>query len=388
MAALVSTAIAAAAPAAVPACPAWPLWQAYSARFIQADGRVIDYATDIYHSTSEGQAYALFFALVANDRPRFERLLKWTTDNLADGDLMARLPAWQWGRRGDGGWGVVDANSASDADLWLAYSLLQAARLWQEPRYSALGRAVLANVRNHAVEDLPGLGPMLLPGAQGFREDERTVRLNPSYLPIQVLRAFAAVDRPGLWQAIAANTVKLMQDIAPRGFVPDWAIYKATAGETAAGGFEFDPVKGHEGSFDAIRVYLWAGMLHPADRLAQPLLKALGGMREHLRRPPSSPPLRADARTGTAEGDGPVGFSAAMLPYLSALGERPILERQRLRATASAKGDLIGDDPRYYDQVLALFGLGWLEGRFRFEAAGQLTPQWETQCRSKQRSPG
>lgn len=390
MTALASTAIAASALAAPSSCPPWPLWQAYSARFIQADGRVIDYATDIYHSTSEGQAYALFFALVANDRPRFDRLLRWTTDNLAGGDLRRRLPAWQWGRRNDGSWDVVDANSASDADLWLAYALLQAARLWRDPNYGVLGRAVLSNVRNQAVAELPGLGPMILPGAQGFKEDERTVRLNPSYLPIQLLRAFAAEDRAGPWQSVAANTLKFVQDISPLGFVPDWAVYKASPGNgaAAAGNFDFDPAKGSEGSFDAIRVYLWAGMLHPTDRLARPLLGALGAMREHLRRPPSAPPLRTDARTGAAEGDGPVGFSAAVLPYLSALGETLILERQRSRTTAGAKGDLIGENPRYYDQVLAMFGLGWLEGRFRFEATGQLAPQWETQCRSKKRSPG
>src|SRR5271168_2315334 len=64
------------------------LWQAYAATFITPDGRVLDPQTG-NRTTSEGQSYALFFALVNNDRPRFDKLLTWTTDNLATGDLTA-----------------------------------------------------------------------------------------------------------------------------------------------------------------------------------------------------------------------------------------------------------------------------------------------------------
>ncbi len=69
----------------------WTLWRSYSARFIDDQGRVIDPSGN--RTTSQGQAYALFFALVADDRPRFDRILEWTNYNLALGDLGARLPA-------------------------------------------------------------------------------------------------------------------------------------------------------------------------------------------------------------------------------------------------------------------------------------------------------
>ena len=65
-------------------CPAggckegtWSLWSAYSARFIDGQGRVIDRSSGD-RTTSEGQAYAMFFALVGNDRASFDRLLEWT----------------------------------------------------------------------------------------------------------------------------------------------------------------------------------------------------------------------------------------------------------------------------------------------------------------------
>src|SRR5262245_59484834 len=77
---------------------AWqPLWKSYTAQFMDDQTRVIDH-DDGERTTSEAQAYSMFFALVANDRPRFDRLLQWTELNLASGDLAAHLPAWLWGR--------------------------------------------------------------------------------------------------------------------------------------------------------------------------------------------------------------------------------------------------------------------------------------------------
>src|ERR1039458_9940382 len=81
----------------------WRLWDSYSARFIDANGRVFDPKGD-QHSTSEGQAYALFFALADNDLAHFERVLTWTQANLANGDLQTHLPAWLWGKAPDGAW--------------------------------------------------------------------------------------------------------------------------------------------------------------------------------------------------------------------------------------------------------------------------------------------
>src|SRR5213594_2562629 len=84
----------------------WPsLWKSYAAAFMDNQIRVIDHdAGD--RTTSEGQAYAMFFALVANDRSRFDGLLHWTETNLASWDLATHLPSWLWGRGPNDKWGV------------------------------------------------------------------------------------------------------------------------------------------------------------------------------------------------------------------------------------------------------------------------------------------
>lgn len=361
-------------------CPPWPPWEAFNRRFVQGDGRVIDYHQSA-HSTSEGQAYALIMALIANDRERFDKLLTWTRDNLAAGDLGARLPAWQWGKRDDGAWGVLDRNSAADADVWLAYALIEGGRLWREPRYRALGKSLIERIRNQEVAYLPGFGPMLLPGSYGFDKGDGTWRLNPSYLPLQALRLFATQDPFGPWSKIAEGSVRLITAAAPLGFVPDWIAFRS--GE----GFILDPETGATGSFDAIRVYLWAGMLAPSEGLRAPLLRALGGMRRHLAGNPK-PPMRVDVASGRSEGSAPAAFSAALLPYLKSLDETALLTQQQKRLLQSEQGPAETEIPRYYDRVLALFGQGWIEGRYHFNELGQLVPDWGKQCVSAKRRSG
>ncbi|KAF1021382.1 MAG: Endoglucanase [Paracidovorax wautersii] len=308
----------------------------------------------------------MVFALAANDPAAFDRIWRWAVANLAGGNMAARLPAWQWGRREDGSWGVIDPNAASDADLWLAYALLEASRVWNRPEYRASALALMARVQREEVVDLPGFGPMLLPGPTGFNLPGRVWRLNPSYLPVPLLRRLAAEDPKGPWSVLAANTRRLLEGAAVQGFVADWVGYRAPL--VGAGGFVVDPVQGDVGSYDAIRCYLWAGMTAP------------GGMRQALAQSGGMPPEKVAVQTGQANGTGPLGFSAALLPYLRALGDDRLYQGQLRRVRSQLPEDGAGELPVYYDMVLSLFALGWVEGRYRFLPDGRLALPWAGAC--------
>ena len=197
----------AAAPA-LAACPAsaaaiacgtpWRDWHGFVQRHVQDDGRVVDHAHPDLRSTSESQSYALFFALADNNPVLFDRILAWTRRHLCGGRPDLNLPAWLWGRAGDGQWRVLDGNTASDGELWIAYALLEAGRLWNRPGLTQAGRQILGLMRSAEVVELPKFGPMLLPGNRGFVHRDRWI-LNPSYLPLFALRRFAAVEPRGPW---------------------------------------------------------------------------------------------------------------------------------------------------------------------------------------------
>ncbi|MBS1186600.1 MAG: endoglucanase [Burkholderiaceae bacterium] len=350
--------------------PPWPQWETFKASFISRDGRVIDRSTSRQQTVSEGQAYALFFALVANDRPAFARILQWTEDNLAGGDLTDRLPAWHWGRKDDGSWGVLDANPAADADLWLVYALGEAGRLWQERRYVALSSLLANRILAEETANIPGLGLTLLPAPHGFRVSPSVWRLNPSYLPIQLFDWLGSRSSDPRWRALAASSLRVMLESAPRGYSPDWILYEAGKG------FRIDSEgEGNgKGGYNAIRVYLWAGMLSPDTSTHARLQAAFAPMAEYVARR-GHPPEQIDILDGRANGPGPTGFSAAMLPFLSAPNNSVALKTQIDR--------IMTQPPRaeaYYEQALMLFALGWRNGHYRFAKDGSLQPSWKTTC--------
>lgn len=331
----------------------WPEWEHFARVHIQDDGRVIDISADGI-STSEGQSYAMFFSLVANDRQRFDHILKWTNDNLAHGDLTLYLPGWKWGRAEDGNWKLLDMNSAGDADLWMAYALFHAAERWKDKHYRILALAMLNNIAHREVVDLPGTGRMLLPASYGFALDAGTWRLNPSYMPLQLLRYFSKVDSKGSWNEISLNTVRMMVTTSSGGRVPDWVLYGVDKG------FYLDSEKGQYTSYDAIRVYLWWAMLDQRDELFAELKPYLQGVAQFEIDNPALPE-RINVRTGEAEGSAPIGFAAAIAPYRWVSHQY----REQIEPT-------LDDGAGYYNHVLNMFGNGWMERRFAFKRDGSL----------------
>lgn len=350
---------------------AWPLWQAFAARHLQADGRIVDFHSPLQHSTSEGQAYGMFFALVGNQRAAFERMLAWTEQHLANGRLDAQLPAWQWNSTG----GVLDPHSASDADLWLAYDLIEAGRLWRAPALTQRGLALLKLIDAREVIAVAGLGLVLLPGADGFVSAAGHLRLNPSYSPLPLLRRLATVDAGGPWEALATSGTRAIVDGAARGAVPDWIGWQPGSG--------FIPDGRAIGSYDAIRVYLWLGMSAPNDALAQRQSAQLHGPAIWLASH-ADLPEQFDTLSGSASGLAPPGFQAAILPYLKMRGDLArygaLRERVRSKLADFAQGK--APELTYYDLVLSLFGFGWSEGHYRFSPTGALQTRWEYPCRT------
>lgn len=367
---LLTLLLAALSVAAQAASCAWPAWESFKTTTISSEGRVIDSSTEDLRTTSEGQAYALFFALVANDRATFDRLLRWTELHQSQDDLTRNLPAWNWGRNEQGSWGGLDANSASDADLWMAYALGEAGRLWQDRRYVALSSLIADRILASETLEVPKLGLVLLPGVAGFTPTPTRVRLNPSYVPLQLLHWFVAHSKDPRWDALLHSSQQLIVQSAPKGYAADWVIYDYNQG------FMPDPdaEKGRVGSYDAIRVYLWAGMMHRDHTERSTLLSALKPM-AHLVEQHGAPPESVEVLTGAAYNTGPSGFSAALIPFLTTLGYNRAAEVQRQRLEVEP----ISTD-NYYDQVLGLYALGWRDNLYRFDSQGNLIPSWTSKC--------
>lgn len=240
--------------------------------------------------------------------------------------------------------------------------------MWRYRPYTAQGQALAQLILLKETAELPGLGLSLLPGAVGFVQQEgKRWRLNPSYVPMQLLQALAHEMPSSRWQAVADASLDMLVRSAPKGFSPDWTVYDHKDGFLP----DHDGEKKGQGSYDAIRTYLWAGMLHPQAAGRDRLLKAFAPMAAMVERD-GVPPEHIHPLTLQVNGIGPSGFSAALLPFLqaqranSALAtQRKRLQTQPLRPTA------------YYEQCLSMFAISWMRGEYSFNARGQLQVPWQ-----------
>ncbi|MCD8338979.1 MAG: cellulase [Burkholderiales bacterium] len=327
---------------------AWPLWDEFKACNLTEEGRVVDYSDAKLITTSEGQSYGMFFSLVANDRESFDKILDWTEKNLGEDQ-----PAWLWGIPDgkDGHPGkVLDTNNATDSDMWIAYCLLEASRLWNAPQYAEKAKNYIAKLKE-LVREIPTIGKVLLPGRVGF-EEKGVITLNPSYYPLFILRRFAEEDPS--WLPILQGLVTAMVRSSPTGIAPDWA--------------KFDP-EGKlvdqdkmQGSWNAIRTYLWAGIMSPRDPIYGRIKNQFTPMIALLKIV-NIPPEQINIGTLTANDFDVNAFGACFLPYVSRDKSggliRTILTRTKMQKE------------NYYRNCLTMFGLGFDYKQYAFDERGR-----------------
>ncbi len=116
----------------------------------------------------------------------------------------------------------------------------------------------------------------------------------------------------------------------------------------------------------------------PATPQREAMLKALSGMARYLHSN-SAPPSKVKPDGSVEDPKSPVGFSAALLSFLSALGEKNLEDEQiaRVRSEFNSKTGLYSNPAKYYDQNLVLFGLGAKQREFWFDAQGNLKLAWK-----------
>jgi cellulose synthase (UDP-forming) len=197
-------------------------WRAYSERFIQQDGRVIDYRADGM-STSEGQAYAMLRAVWVNDRPAFDKTYTWAVNNLNAGSRTDHLWAWKWGQDVNGQWHALDRAFATDADQDAALALVLASVVWKEPRYLAQARGALTDIWNLATIPLSGKRYLLAGDSlcQG-----PVCRINPSYYAPYAYRVFQKFDSSHNWGELVDSSYVILNSVSrltSTHLPPDWA---------------------------------------------------------------------------------------------------------------------------------------------------------------------
>ena len=318
-------------------------WPAYQRAFVAADGRVRDPKQNAA-SHSEGQGYGLLLAWMHADRPAFDRILKWTTDNLQV--RRDALLAWSWGRRPNGDWNVIDYNNASDGDILVALALLKAAQRWGHPAYREAGLRIVRDIRAHLGLSVHGY-QLIAPAYFGFNS-QNGHSFNTGYLVLPAFEEFARVDDEAFWRGVLRDSRDLLDRSAfSRLHLPaDWI--RLQDGRRAAVDQSRSPFFGYE----AIRVPLYLAWHGDRQRLS--------AFSEYLQFVEGAGylPQRVNLIDGAvAADDAPAGFYAVM----GRCAER--LERQPLaRALLQKAEERVAYEPEdYFSNTLYLLARGKME---------------------------
>jgi endoglucanase len=304
-------------------------WTRFRSRFLTDDGRLLDTGNGgISHS--EGQGWGMMFALAHDDRATFRLIHGWTRRVL--GRRTDALFSWRF--RPAGNPPVDDPNNATDGDLYIAWALVRAGQRWGDPALVEEGAAIGRDVLRLLTREAGGL-LLLLPGAAGFEDAQRTV-VNPSYL---VLPAYAALDevvRDRRWRQLAADGLTLLRQarFGRWGLPPDWLAIDRQTGRLA-------PAEGWPPrfSYDAVRVPLllaWSGnATEPA---------AVAAARFWTDRSHAQMPAWTDLATG------------ATSPYAASGGIRAVaqLAAERIGAAPPAAPAQLDPSDDYYSAALKM----------------------------------
>jgi len=223
-------------------------WTAFKNTHVKPDGRVVDDANGgISHSESQG--YGMLLAVKLGDRPVFDRIWDWTRANL--GVREDNLFAWQW-TPGEAA-GVTDRNNATDGDILIAWALVEAARLWNEPAYLKAARATARDIAALTLAETR-YGPTLMPGVTGFSSIDQADGpiVNLSYFVFPAEEALAAAAPEIDWAEVFSAGRAILDDsrTRPIDLPPDWT---SLAGAKPAPAEGFDAVFG----YNAIRIPLY-----------------------------------------------------------------------------------------------------------------------------------
>ncbi len=250
-------------------------FQEYAGHFVQPDGRVVDRAGGGI-TTSEGQSYAMLRAVWVGDRDTFQQTRSWMEANLQAGNSGA-LPAWKWGQREDGSWGVLDPNPASDADVIIAYALLLGSKRFDDPSMRTQALALLDALWTSEIVTVADR-LVLLPGP--WAANQPAIKVNPSYSLPFAYRVFAQVEPERPWMQLVDDTYWLLDAVTPEGGLPpDWAWLDAVTGAVVP------PPDGHpvetRYGFEAMRIpWMLAAEVRWYDEARA---RALLGRLDHLR---------------------------------------------------------------------------------------------------------
>lgn len=236
----------------------------YRDTFMSQDGRIMDPDKDNI-TTSEGQSYMMLRSLTIGDKETFDLVYKWAKNNLQRED---KLFAWLWGEAPDGQYKILDYNSASDADVDIAFSLILAYEKWGKYQYLQEALPIINSIWINETKKI-GDYVILMPGVEQTTADK--IEINPSYFFPYAYRFFQKYDELHDWNYLIDSSYYYLNQVTAKtatGLPPNWFLIEN-------GQIILENSSRSDFSYDAVRVFarIYLDYIRTGEKKALPIMK-------------------------------------------------------------------------------------------------------------------
>lgn len=240
----------------------------YKNAFMSKDGRIMDPEKNNI-TTSEGQSYIMLRSLAMADKKTFGLTYKWAKNNLQRED---KLFAWLWGKNKNGEYRILDNNSASDADIDIAFALLLAYETWNENQYLQEAIPIIKSIWNNETKQIDSYR-VLMPGVN--QTSSTKTEVNPSYFSPYAFRLFQKYDDTNDWNCLIDSSYYYLNQVMSKtetGLPPNWFLIE---GAQNGGQIVLEDSPRSDFSYDAIRVFIrvYLDYIKTGDKRSLPILE-------------------------------------------------------------------------------------------------------------------
>lgn len=239
-------------------------YESYKKNFMSKDGRIIDYEKNSI-TTSEGQSYMMLRSLAVGDKSAFNLTYKWAKNNLQRND---KLFAWLWGKNKQGKYEILDNNTASDADVDIAFALILAYEKWGDYKCLQEAKEIINSIWEN--ETRPVGSKLVLSTGVVQNKDEK-IELNPSYFAPYAFRFFQKYDELHDWNLLIDSSYYYLSKVTNEtetNLPPNWFLIEN-------GQIILENSERSDFSYDAIRVFMriYLDYVRTGEKRALPILE-------------------------------------------------------------------------------------------------------------------
>jgi len=323
-------------------------YDSYKKDYMSFDGRIMDPVKDNI-TTSEGQSYMLLSSCLSNDKETFDLVYDWTKNNLQRGD---DLFSWLWGKTRDGEYRILDDNTASDADVDIAFALILAYEKWGDIVYLDAAKQIMSAIWDCETKYV-GKYLVLMPGVKQT-VDENKIEINPSYFSPYAFKTFFKYDKGHNWNDVVDSSYYYLQEVTKKtetGLPPNWFLVKDDQ-------IVLEDSPRSDFSYDAIRVFarVYLDFVMTNDHRAVPVLEKSKFFIDEWKKSKTIY-VNYQANGQLRDKDEFVGSIAILVPVINLYDEKVAMEiyKEKLGPLFRDKGYWAGKKD-YYSRNLLWFG--------------------------------